>query len=888
MNDGVERLNAALEGRYRIERELGQGGMATVYLAEDARHDRKVALKVLKPELAAVVGGERFLAEIKTTAQLQHPNILPLFDSGAANSFLFYVMPFVEGETLQDRIERRGELPVPEAVDIAVDVAEALDYAHRHGVIHRDVKPANILLQEGRPLVADFGIALAVSAAGGGRLTETGLSLGTPHYMSPEQATADRAPGPPSDVYSLACVLYEMLTGRPPFPGPSAQAILGQIITAEPDPPVEHRKTIPPNVNGAILRGLEKRPADRFQSAAELAGALEDPAYRYGAAGPAAASASASVWKPIAVASIVVAAVAIVLAAWGWLRPAPPDPVTRYRLALPEDQNPSVAAGVAVGRFALSSDGRQLAYVGGAVDLSEIWLLDRSELGATRVRTGDVVGDAYSPFFSPDGDGLGYLTDDGSLSVLSLAGGAPRTLVEGGTELGGAHWGTDGYIYFDLLATPDRPNGIGRVSENGGDIEVVTAPDTTAGEINHIWPQLIPGGRTLIYVALFGDGSRIMARDLETGATTEVARGVRAHFLDPDYLLWVRADGALVAGRFDPRERRLREAPVALVDGVAVAGPSAAFAASPSGTLLYARGTGGAMGSPVWVARDGTARPVQQGWEVLINNFFQSVALSPDDTRLVLSIQGPTLDLWVKELDTGPLSRLTFAGPTNFRARWFPDGRRVLFASDRRSGQELWTKPTDGTGAAAVVPGTVRSNQADIAPDGDWIAYRVGRDLFARSLADADADSLVLVATEFDELAPAISPDGRWLAYVSNETGRDEIYVRPFPDASGGRWQISTSGGTEPHWSRDGRELYYRDGRLDMIAVAVVPGETFAAGGQQALFPTEEYWSNRFQRVYDVTSDGRFILLRRAGVSRQEEVVIVENFHRVLEERLDD
>ena len=887
MNDGVERLNAALEGRYRIERELGQGGMATVYLAEDARHDRKVALKVLKPELAAVVGGERFLAEIKTTAQLQHPNILPLFDSGEADSFLFYVMPYVEGETLRDRIEREGELPVGEAVSIAVDVAGALDHAHRHGVIHRDVKPANILLQDGRPLVADFGIALAVSAAGGGRLTETGLSLGTPHYMSPEQATADRAPGPPSDVYSLACVLYEMLTGRTPFPGSSAQAILGQIITAEPDPPAQHRKTIPPNVNGAVVRGLEKRPADRFQSAAELAEALRDPAYRYWAAAPGDA-ASSGLWKAIALASVAVAAAAIVLAGWGWLRPAAPDPVTRYRLALPEDQNPSVAAGVAVGRFALSSDGRKLAYVGGAIDLSEIWLLDRSELEATPVRTGDVIGDAYSPFFSPDGDGLGYLTDGGGLSVLSLAGGAPRTLVDRGSELGGAHWGTDGYIYFDLLPTPDRPNGIGRVPENGGDIEVVTAPDTTAGELNHIWPQLLPGARTLVYVALVGDGSRIMARDLETGETTEVTRGVRAQYLDPGYLIWVRADGALVAGRFDPRERTLREAPVALVDGIAVAGASAAFAASPSGTLLYARGTGGAVGSPTWVARDGTARPVQQGWEVLINNFFQSVALSPDDTRLVLSIQGPTLDLWVKELDTGPLSRLTFAGPTNFRARWFPDGRRVLFGSDRRTGQELWTKPTDGTGAAAVVPGTVRSNQADIAPDGDRIAYRLGRDLFARSLEDGDADSLVLVATEFDELAPAISPDGRWLAYVSNETGRDEIYVRPFPDASTGRWQISTSGGTEPLWSRDGRELYYRDADLDMIAVAIVPGEAFAAGAQQTLFSTEDYWSNRFQQVYDVSSDGRFILLRRAGVSRQEEVVIVENFHRVLEERLDD
>ena len=230
MPDAITRLNAALEGRYRIERELGEGGMATVFLADDLRHERKVALKVLKPELAAVVGADRFLAEIKTTANLQHPHILALFDSGEADGFLFYVMPFVEGESLRERLDREKQLPVDEVVRIATDLAEALDYAHRQSVIHRDVKPANILLHEGRPLIADFGIALAVSAAGGGRLTETGLSLGTPHYMSPEQATGERELGPTSDVYSLGCVLYEMLVGEPPYTGATAQVVLASIL----------------------------------------------------------------------------------------------------------------------------------------------------------------------------------------------------------------------------------------------------------------------------------------------------------------------------------------------------------------------------------------------------------------------------------------------------------------------------------------------------------------------------------------------------------------------------------------------------------------------------------------------------------------------------------
>ena len=227
MNTPVERLNAALEGRYRIERELGQGGMATVYLADDIKHERKVALKVLKPELAAVVGAERFLAEIKTTANLQHPHILPLFDSGEADKFLFYVMPYVEGETLGDRLDRDHQLPVDEAVQIATAVANALDYAHRHGVIHRDIKPANLLIHDGQPVISDFGIALAVGTAGQGRLTETGLSVGTPHYMSPEQATGDQTVGVATDIYALGAVLYEMLVGDPPYTGSTAQAILG-------------------------------------------------------------------------------------------------------------------------------------------------------------------------------------------------------------------------------------------------------------------------------------------------------------------------------------------------------------------------------------------------------------------------------------------------------------------------------------------------------------------------------------------------------------------------------------------------------------------------------------------------------------------------------------
>ncbi len=279
MNDPVDHLSAALAGRYCIERELGQGGMATVYLAEDLKHGRKVAVKVLRPELAAVLGAERFVQEIKTTAALQHPHILPLFDSGQADGFLYYVMPYVEGETLRDKLNRETQLGIDEAVRITTEVADALDYAHRHGVIHRDIKPENILLHDGRPMVADFGIALAVSAAAGARMTETGLSLGTPHYMSPEQATAEKDLTNRSDIYSLGSVLYEMLTGNPPHVGATAQQIIMKIVTEEAAPVTKLRRNVLPNVAVAVGKALEKLPADRFETAKAFADALTNPAF---------------------------------------------------------------------------------------------------------------------------------------------------------------------------------------------------------------------------------------------------------------------------------------------------------------------------------------------------------------------------------------------------------------------------------------------------------------------------------------------------------------------------------------------------------------------------------------------------------------------------------
>ena len=336
MTDALTRMTADLADRYRIDREIGQGGMATVYLAHDVRHDRRVALKMLRPELAAVIGAERFLAEIKTTAGLQHPHILPLHDSGEAGGTVFYVMPYVEGESLRDRLKRDKQIPVDEAIRLTKEIASALDYAHRHGIVHRDIKPENILLHEGQALVADFGIALAVSRSDGAtRMTETGMSLGTPHYMAPEQAMGERDISPRVDIYALGAVLYEMLTGDPPFTGSTAQAIVARVVTESPRSMVTQRHTIPPHVERAVFTALEKLPADRFATAGEFAAALDDPTF--GTRGVHAAQLSAMpAQRRTRVVTVTALTTLAALAAWGWLRPRPAAGTFRFEIGLPD------------------------------------------------------------------------------------------------------------------------------------------------------------------------------------------------------------------------------------------------------------------------------------------------------------------------------------------------------------------------------------------------------------------------------------------------------------------------------------------------------------------------------------------------------------------------
>ena len=415
--------------------------MATVYLARDVKHDRRVALKVLDPELGAVLGAERFLSEIRVTANLQHPNLLPLFDSGQADGLLYYVMPYVEGESLRARLDREKQLPVDEAVRIAAAVANALDYAHQHGVVHRDLKPENILLQHGQPVVADFGIALAVSNAGGARVTQTGLSLGTPQYMSPEQATGDRAIDGRTDIYSLGAVTYEMLAGEPPHSGTSAQAIIAKLMTTEPQPLRTLRPSVPPNVAMAVEHALAKLPADRFGSAKTFAEALIDPRFTT-TVHSAATAPLARRRRGVELSLGAIAVVSLLAAAWAWTRPAATQPAARYDIDL--DSTERLIQTGRWGRVAISPDGSTIVYVGGPKN--GLMIRRRDELHARQIPGTENAG---SPFFSPDGKRLGFFQLASRLMIVGLDGNPPVFVTDSMIGVAGAAWGSDDMLYVD-------------------------------------------------------------------------------------------------------------------------------------------------------------------------------------------------------------------------------------------------------------------------------------------------------------------------------------------------------------------------------------------------------------------------------------------------------
>jgi len=577
-------------GPYRIVHEIATGGMATVYLAEDLKNERHVAIKVLRPEFAAGLGADRFIWEMKTTAKLQHPKILPLFDSGQADGFLYYVMPFIEGETLRDKLNRETQLEIEEAIRIATEVAEALDCAHRHNVIHRDIKPDNILLQDGHALVADFGIALAVSAAAGERTTGTGLSLGTPHYMSPEQATAEKDLTLRTDIYSLGCVLYEMLTGELPHTGSTAQQTIQKIVTDEVRPVTELRKTVPLNVAAATAKSLEKLPADRFETARAFADALADPTFTTPAHEVLSRIARASArWRRLAVGLAAVAVAAVVAGVWGWLRPVALEidpPVVEFTLDPPD-------SGMVFGHeLALSPDGRRLV---AEVFTDEGRALYQRMLDSRdwRIIPGTEGGD--SPFFSPDGKWLGFLsTAEKAIKRVPLEGGPAQIIVQApsiGSTFGGVSWGPDNTVVFtNPTPTTDRAE-LFRVPVYGGVPERLTTVDSTLRELVHLRPHHLQNGSVLLFTAMNTHAeSFITALSLESGKVSRLARGTQPQSHHDDRVVYATPQGLIVARRLDPRTLTLKGSLRQLADGVTRSYGVATYTVSYDGTLAYLSG----------------------------------------------------------------------------------------------------------------------------------------------------------------------------------------------------------------------------------------------------------------------------------------------------------
>jgi serine/threonine-protein kinase len=862
--------------------------MATVYLAEDLKHGRTVAIKVLHAELSAVLGGERFLAEIKVTANLQHPHILGLIDSGEARGLLYYVMPFVAGESLRARLARERQLPVEDAIRLSREVASALDYAHRQGVVHRDIKPENILLQDGAALVADFGIALAVHQAGGSRMTQTGLSLGTPAYMSPEQAMGEREIGARSDVYALGALTYEMLAGEPPFTGPSPQAIVAKVLTEQPPALRPKRPTVPPAAEGAILTALQKLPADRWGSAKEFSDAL-------GGTGPQRTMTAATI--PLSAARApgagglrsvvpwfgwIVAGVATAVAVWLLRRPVAEQPPTRLAILAPGLGGSG--AGSSQRHLAFMPDGEGLVYtmVSGGDGAMHLFRQSLDAEAPTPIPGSAQMG---SPLVSPDGRYvIGTAAIKNQVLQLPIEGGSPELRVRASLTTTDAAFSPDGRLWF----TDGGGNG-GSLGEVQGD-SLVPRQRGAQRQLQ----QILPDGRTAIAVRnLTGNtGGAVLVVDLKTGAeSTLLGTPVVDARVTQGFLVFVLPGGTMQAAPFEMKTRKMVGPPVTIATNVSITGTSVGeFAVAANGNVAYIPEEPASL---VFVDRSGSTRLVTSE-----RRNFHHPLFSPDGRRLLLdfnSIEGR--NVWVMSLDDGTLTRATFDRDAH-DARWMPDGRRITYIApmNRPDGVTLvlMRKPP---GSAEPAETLLASRL--LAYSGQWLRDGSALVTTANSLrrdpsqpdsgqVDSRTDAAIirnggkgpvesLVSSPFTEQYVAASPDGKWIAFASDQSGREEVYVRDI-DGKGDQVLVSLGGGNEGVWSPDGKELFYRETTdVDpyLVAASITTTPTLRVTGRKRLFPITDIVGTGPHANYDISPDGKtFVMVRRSPASR---IVVIQN-----------
>ena len=891
-------------GHYDVTALLGEGGMGQVWQATDTQLNRQVALKILPDAFAADPDRlARFKREAQILAKLNHPNIAAIYGIEESEGTRALVLELVEGPTLADRISK-GPIPLDEALPIAKQIAEALEAAHEAGVIHRDLKPANIKVREdGTVKVLDFGLAKALDPTPQGdpsesptltaAATKMGVIMGTAAYMAPEQAkgkVADKR----ADVWAFGCVLYEMLTGRRVFDGGDVAETLAGVIKSEPKwdaLPTE----LPPALGTYLRRCLQKDPRERIRDIGDVRLAMEGAFETTVQATPVpteGASAQLRVWQrrvPAALSGLVLAALTGV-AVWGLKPQTLARPLVRFAITPPGPEWLGISNNAP--DLTISPDGRHIVNRapgrnGGLV----VRALDQLE--ATRQPE---LGQVFSPFMSPDGASVGFATPGGGglLQSVSVFGGPAVTIcrLPGGSLLGGigASWGTDDTIIFGT----GQPSGLWRVSADGGEPEELTAPNRERGEVNHHWPEILPGGRAVLFTIIPAgsvENAQIAVLDLETGAQTVlVPGGSNPRYAPTGHIVYV-VGSTLRAVGFDLERLAVTTNPLPVVDGVITKGTGAAnFSFSRDGTLVYVPGTdtgSGLQRSLVWVDREGREEPL-----ALDPGGYDWPRVSPDGTRVAVDVSGPEgTDVWTSDVARGTLSILTPDPGAYSHPVWSRDGERLVFRRVGWSG--LFGKAADGSGAVEPLLTVEDAQQltdfapVDWSPDGNELlfSYRApntSRDIGVLSMQGEQSWQPLLNSAAFVS-HPALSPDGQWIAYTSDETGQREVYVERFPDL-GNREQISTGGGQAPVWSPDGRELFYR-GRGVGARMMVVPIETEPAltlGTATVVFEGTYYRAG--WRAYDLAPDGRFLMIKPTGAATEDtasapdQIVVVEGW----------
>jgi eukaryotic-like serine/threonine-protein kinase len=868
-------------GPYEILDALGAGGMGEVYRARDTRLDRTVAIKILPAHLSSdPVRKQRFEREAKTISSLNHPHICVLHDVGEQDGIDYLVMECVEGETLAKRLEK-GALPLEQVLKFGMQIADALDKAHRGGVVHRDLKPGNIMLTSTGAKLLDFGLAkpavplssaaTLTAAMRNSPVTEQGTIVGTFRYMSPEQIEAKELDGR-SDIFALGAVLYEMVTGQRAFEGKSQLSVASAILEKEPAPISSVKPMTPPMLDHAIRRCLAKDPEERWQTARDLGLELQ----WVGESGSQAAARAITgrrgrsvIW---AGAGVLLGAALIAGAAVLFRAKPAAAPVIRFGVALPQGQSLRVESPP---QFAISPDGTRLAFrtqtTAGKYELS--WRsLDSEEVKALPVAGGE--GQAGNPFFSPDGEWLGlYSYASDKLEKVALSGGGPQPLCE--VTYATATWPEKESI---VLAVGGQ--GLFRVPSAGGTLQTIGVPGATDQYLRSA-PEVLPGGKAILSTVRseLGGQQDIVAFDLSAHkAQTIVQQGVNPHYLEPGYLVFGRA-GSIWAVRFDAQHLKLTGEPTPIVEGVLVEQPGRGveqFTLSRSGTLAYLAGTFSEAERQVAVVDEkGVAKAL-----TLDTKAFEDLALSPDGSKVAMTVEGATWSIWIYDIAGKTLRRLTFEND-NRDPFWTPDGKRVVYSSLRGGVDGLYWRPADGSGSEEqLLSDKGEMYAASWTPDGKSLAYG----LF--SLATKKEETWILpvagdrkpypfLQAAFDEGFAEFSPDGHWMAYDSSETGRTEVFVKPFP-GPGGKWQISTEGGERPEWSKDGKELFYLAGN-QLMAVRIETNPTFSAGRPVLLFGGNHLRTGHY---YDVMPDGKhFVFIQTAQANdRPTKINVVVNW----------